>query len=177
MELRTAHLSLVPASAAHVRAELAGEGAFESLLGAAVPMSWPPGEYDLSAQEYFLERLTASGDEGVGWYGWYAVRVADAEAPATVVACGGYVGPPTPEGTVELGYSVCPEWRGRGYATELTRALAMHAAGRPGVARVVAHTTAANPASIAVLHRSGFVPAGPGEYPDTLRFEYVPPFG
>lgn len=172
--LRTPRLLLVPATAAHVAAELAGRAAFAARVGAEVPASWPPGEYDEAAQRYFLECLQRDGDAGVGWYGWYAVRVADPEAPATVVAGGGYFGPPDAEGVVELGYSVCPEWRGLGYATELTTALAAHAAGQPAVARVVAHTTRANPASVRVLERSGFVLAGVGAEADALRFAFDP---
>ncbi|HEY0777261.1 MAG TPA: GNAT family N-acetyltransferase, partial [Gemmatirosa sp.] len=159
---------------AHVEAELAGAGAFALLLAAEVPPSWPPGEYDEAAQRFFLDSLTRAGAAGVGWYGWYAVRQADAAAPATVVAGGGYFGPPTDAGEVELGYSVCPEWWGQGYATELASALAAHAARRPGVTRVLAHTSAANPASVRVLARSGFVPVGAGAAPGTLRFAYVP---
>ena len=171
--LRTPHLTLIPASAAHVRAELEGAGAFGALLEAEVPASWPPGEYDEAAQRFFLECLTAAGEGGVGWYCWYAIRDGDADAPATVVAGGGYFGPPTDAGVVELGYSVCPEWRGRGYATELADALAAHAARQAGVTRVIAHTTAANPGSMLVLARSGFVSTGPGADPGMLRFEYA----
>jgi [ribosomal protein S5]-alanine N-acetyltransferase len=174
-ELRTARLTLLPASALHVQAELAGASVFGALLKAAVPASWPPGEYDEPAQHFFLDCLRTAGDAGVGWYGWYAIRAADTEAPATVVAGGGYFGPPTEEGVVELGYSVCPEWRGRGYATELASELAAHAAGQPGVTRVLAHTTAANPASIRVLERSGFALAGAGTEPGSLCFRYALP--
>lgn len=176
-QLRTARLTLHPASADHLRAELDGPGAFAALLGAAVPASWPPGEYDRAAQRYFLDCLAAAGDAAVGWYGWYAVRGTDEEAPATVVACGGYFGPPTEAGVVELGYSVCPEWRGRGFATELAGALAAHAARQPGVTRVVAHTDYGNPASVRVLVRSGFAPDGAGAEPGMVRFAYVPPAG
>lgn len=175
--LRTPRLTLVPATAAHVAAELAGHDAFAAYLGADVPTSWPPGEYDEPAQRYFLDCLIRDEADGVGWYGWYAVRPSDAEAPATVVAGGGFFGPPSAEGVVELGYSVCPEWRGRGYATELAAALAAHAVRQPSVTRVVAHTTAANPASVRVLERSGFVPAGPGTEPGTLCFAFVLPAG
>jgi RimJ/RimL family protein N-acetyltransferase len=173
--LHTPRLTLVPATAAHVRAELEGRHTFAALLGAAVPAGWPPGEYDAAAQRYFVDRLTAAGAAGVGWFGWYGVRRADAAAPATVVAAGGYFGPPTDAGVVELGYSVCAEWRGRGFAAELAGALAAHAARQPGVTKVIAHTTAANPASLRVLARSGFVPAGAGTEPGALRFEYVVP--
>ncbi|MCU0648166.1 MAG: GNAT family N-acetyltransferase [Gemmatimonadaceae bacterium] len=170
--LHTARLTLIPATAAHVTAELAGRDAFATHLGAVVPPSWPPGEYDEPAQRFFLECLTRAGAAGDGWYGWYAVRLADAHAPATVIAAGGYFGPPSADGVVELGYSVCDEWRGRGYASEMVAALAAHAARQPGVALVIAHTSAANPASVRVLERSGFVPAPANDAPDTLRFEF-----
>lgn len=172
-QLRTARLTLIPATAAHVRAELASAGEFGAMIGAEVPASWPPGEYDADAQRYFLERLDEAGDAGTGWYGWYAVG-ADGGAPATVVGAGGYFGPPTDDGVVEIGYSVCDEWRGRGYATELAGTLAAHAAAQPGVTRVIAHTTERNPASVKVLERCGFVSAGAGAEPGSLRFEYAP---
>ena len=171
--LRTARLTLVPSTAGHIRAELTGVAEFGALLGATVPASWPPGEYDEAAQRYFLDCLIAAGDAGVGWYGWYAIRDADDEAPTTVVAGGGYFGPPTDEGIVEIGYSVCPEWRSRGYATELAGALSAHAMRQPGVMRVIAHTPIDDPASMRVLAGSGFVPAGGGADPGLLRFEYA----
>lgn len=175
--IETERLTLVPASDAHVRAELAGAEHFAALIGAAVPESWPPGDYDHAAQLLFLRCLEEAGPAGVGWFGWYAVRRADAEAPATVVGGGGYFGPPTTDGVVEIGYSMCPEWRGRGYATEMARALALRAAAQPAVERVIAHTTVGNFASIAVLERSGFARAGVGPEPGTLRFEWAPAGG
>lgn len=171
--LRTPRLKLVAATASHVAAELTGCELFAAHLGAAVPASWPPGEYDEPAQRFFLDCLTRGGAAVVGWYGWYAVRPADDEAPATVVAGAGYFGPPNEDGLVELGYSVCPEWRGRGYATELAGALAAHAARQATVKTVIAHTTAANPASIRVLERSGFEPAGAGTEAGMLRFRFT----
>ena len=171
--LRTAHLTLVPATAAHVRAELASRAGLAALLGAEVPASWPPGEYDRGAQEYFLARLDEGGDALVGWLGWYAVRDADDAAPATVVGAGGYFGPPGDDGVVEIGYSVTPEWRGRGYARELVAALVAHALSRRGVRQVVAHTGDANAASIAVLERCGFVREGSGVEPDSARFVHA----
>jgi ribosomal-protein-alanine N-acetyltransferase len=172
--MQTARLTLVPATAEHVRAELASRAELAAMLGAEVPASWPPGEYDRGAQEYFLARLEEGGDALVGWLGWYAVRHADDAAPATVVGAGGYFGPPDDDGGVEIGYSMTPEWRGRGYARELVAALVAHAAALPGVRRVVAHTTDANPASIAVLERAGFVRDGVGAEPGSVRFVHAP---
>lgn len=171
--LTTPRLRLFAATAEAVRAELTDVSRFAALLAAEVPASWPPGEYDADAQRFFLEQLEAR-PALAGWLGWYAVRPAEAARPATLIGAAGYFGPPSDTGEVELGYSVCPEWRGRGYATELATALAQHAAAQPGVTRVLAHTTRENPASVLVLERSGFVAAGAGREPGQLRFEYRP---
>lgn len=169
--LRTPRLDLIAATLAHVEAELDAPSRLGSLLGAEIPDDWPPGEYDRSAQEFFRECLERGGDGVVGWYGWYAVRRADAGSPAQVVGAGGFLGPPTPEGEVEIGYSLASSGRGQGFATELVRALLEWALAHPEVQRVVAHTAEGNEASAAVLTRAGFSPAGPGAEPGSLRFE------
>src|SRR5215213_7911678 len=171
--LHTSRLELIAATLSHVEAELNASSQLGALLGAEVPDGWPPGEYDRGAQEFFRECLERGGDDVVGWYGWYAVRRADAAGPARVVGAGGFLGRPTPEGEVETGYSLLPETRGQGYATELVRALLEHAFTHPDVQRVVAQTAEGNEASVAVLARAGFSPAGPGAEPGSLRFEIL----
>lgn len=174
--LHTPRLRLVAASVLHVVAELAGGDALARVLGAAVPASWPPGEYDAEAQRLFLACLVNDGAAGVGWYGWYAVRRADAEGGATVVAAGGFAGPPDDDDDegVELWFSVCPEWTGRGYAREFVRTLAAHAALQPCAPRVFAHALPGNQASHRVLADGGFAPAGTNADTGALRFAYRP---
>ena len=87
------------------------------------------------------------------------------------MGAGGYFGPPDGQGTVEVGYSVLPEWQRRGYASEMVEVLVKHAFTFDRVERVTAQTTEANPASIAVLLRCGFRAAGAGREVGTLRFE------
>jgi hypothetical protein len=60
-ELRTPRLTLIPATADHVRAALDERRALGEMLGVAVPASWPPGEYDEAAQQFFLGCLTSAG--------------------------------------------------------------------------------------------------------------------
>lgn len=171
--LHTSRLDLIAATLAHVEAELDAPSQLSALLGAEVPDGWPPGEYDRDAQEFFRDCLERGGAEVVGWYGWYAIRRSKAESPARVVGAGGFLGPPTPEGEVEIGYSLLPEARGQGFATELVRALLEHALAHREVRRVVAHTADGNEASAAVLTRAGFSLAGPGAEPGHLRFEIL----
>ncbi|MGC4001238.1 MAG: GNAT family N-acetyltransferase [Anaeromyxobacter sp.] len=170
--LRTRRLRLVPATVEHLRAELEGREAFAAALGAEVTESWPPGEYDGAAIGFFLARHEALGAAAEGWFGWYALTVpARADERPMVVAAAGYLGPPGPEGTVEIGYSVIPEQRGRGHASAIADALAARALRLPGVERVVAHIMMGNEPSQAVLLRAGFARVGPGRETGTLRFE------
>jgi ribosomal-protein-alanine N-acetyltransferase len=169
MIIRTGRLDLVAATSAHLEAELVSPARLGSLLGANVPEGWPPGEYDRPAVEFFLARLTENpGAEG--WYGWYAIERAADGRPATLVGAGGYFGPPGDDGTVEIGYSILPDFRGRGFATELVQALIARAFATPGVGRVIAHAFPENIGSAKVLERTGFVPAGPGREPGTVRY-------
>lgn len=58
---------------AHIEAELQGGQALGALLEVSVPSSWPPGEYDRDALEYFRGRLLTGGPSHLGWYSWYAI--------------------------------------------------------------------------------------------------------
>lgn len=159
--LRTERLVLIAARREHLEAELHDPDRLGPLLGARVPAGWPPGEYDRDAMAFFLDRYEAEGPAAVGWYGSYALAIpADPAAPPELVAAAGYFGPPTPDGTLEIGYSVVAEARRRGYAAELARALAEHGLRQGGVRRVIAHTAAENHASRGVLERAGFRAAG-----------------
>jgi [ribosomal protein S5]-alanine N-acetyltransferase len=154
--ISTPRLTLIAATLEHVLVELQSPERLAELIEARVSAEWPAGEYDRDAMEFFRDRLEAGGDAVVGWYGWYAVRREDADGPRALVGAGGYFGPPDSEGEVEIGYSVLPEWRRRGYAAEIARALVERAFAHDGVRRVVARTTDANVASVAVLRSGGF---------------------
>src|ERR1051325_108013 len=169
--LHSPRLILIAATLAHVRAELESPEQLAILLGAVVSTEWPTGEYDRDAIEFFRARMEEGGEEVAGWYIWYAVRISDLEGPRALVGAAGYFGPPDAEGTVEIGYSVLPEWQRRGYASEIVQVLVEHAFTFARVERVIAHTTEANPASIAVLLRCGFEAAGTGRESGSLRFE------
>ena len=174
-QLYTQRLTMIAATLKHVRIELESPEHLSILLDARVSSAWPTGEYDRDAMEFFRARLEEGGKEVEGWYGWYAVRTADAQGSRALVGAGGYFGPPGSEGVVEIGYSVLPEWRRMGYASEIVQALLERAFSHAQVTKVIAHTTESNPASIGVLLRCGFVAAGAGQEADTLRFECPPP--
>ena len=167
---QTTRLTILAASRALLTAELHKPQYFSTLLGAVLPASWPHGEYDRSAMEYFLAQLTAGGRDAAGWYNWYALRKAEGDIPRTLVGAGGFMGPPSADSTAEISYFIAAEWQGKGLGTELVGGLVQQAAATGMVRRLVAHARADNPASQQVLLANSFVLVGPG--PDAyLRFE------
>jgi RimJ/RimL family protein N-acetyltransferase len=63
-------------------------------------------------------------------------------------------------GLAMIGYSLLPEWRGKGYATRALRLVARWAFAEAGIARLVAGTHPDNHASQRVLERAGFTREG-----------------
>ena len=166
----TPRLLLLAASRALLTAELHKPQYFPVLLGAAMPTDWPPGEYDRQAMHHFLEQLTAGGRTAAGWYGWYALHKATAEAPRTLVGAGGFTGPPNEEGVAEIGYSIAADWRRMGLATELVAGLVQQAAATGQVRLLVAHTPPENLRSQRALLANGFASVGT-DVNGRLRFE------
>ena len=56
---------------------------------------------------------------------------------------------------IKVGYTISPEFQGRGYATEAIRALVDYAFGTLGAEIVRAHASAANASSIRVAEKVG----------------------
>jgi RimJ/RimL family protein N-acetyltransferase len=172
-------LLLVPASRECLRAELDGPASLASALGTEIPEEWPPDLYDRSAVLFTLEQLEAAPDDA-GWWLHYFVRHpaggrAVGEEPPTpsrglLVGCGGYRGPPTEEGIVEIGYSVLRGFRRRGFAAEAAAGLVRHAFAHAVVDRVVAETLPELVGSIGVLERCGFHYDGVGSDDRVLRY-------
>lgn len=169
--LSTDRLLLIAATFDHLCAEIEAPAKLASMLGIDVPSTWPPGEYDRAAQEFFRDRMEELGPEGAGWYSWYVLLRTEDSPGAMLIGAAGYTGPPDRSGEIEIGYSILPAWCGKGFATEAVRALVEHAFCDTNVLSIAARTTARNVASRTVLLNAGFHPAGsPGEA-GTLRFE------
>ena len=58
--------------------------------------------------------------------------------------------------TIEIGYSFCPPYWGKGYATEAVKALTAYGLALPQTRQIVAVTTPGNTASQRVLLKAGF---------------------
>ena len=162
--LVTERLRLVAADSVLMRAELEGRKALSSLLGVQIPDNWPPGDY-VDALPAFTARLGEAADS-VGWYTWYSCL-----KEGGLIGAGGFKGPPGLSGSVELGYSVLPQYRKLGYASEAASALVLWAFSHDEVGIIVAETAEENHGSIAVLGRAGFCRVGRGSEDGMIRFQ------
>lgn len=160
--LRTEHLTLIPAGLEVIEAAIAGKDALAGLIGYHVPGSWPQPDY-ADVLPYIAERLRAD-PTGMPW-GSIIVHTGD----ACVIGDVGCLEGPDSEGTVEIGYSIVPEYRGHGYATEAGKALVEWALQQPGVERIVAECATDNAASVRVLEKIGLKQTGSSG--EALRWE------
>jgi RimJ/RimL family protein N-acetyltransferase len=165
----TERLELVPATVELTRAALEGDRALGAGLRVFVPAGWPPEFLDLPSLQFTLDRL-AEGPEQSGWWLHFVV-LADGVTGRTLVGCAGYRGPPSPDGTVEVGYGIVPEYQRQGYASETVRGLLSHAFAVPSVRRAIAETLPELTPSIGVLRKCGFRLVGDGSEPGVVRFE------
>ncbi len=168
MTIHTARLQLIPATAELIGLEIDDTKALGQMLQASVPGNWPP-ELIRDALPWFQGQLEAA-PELSGWLCWYGIAWQAGAEKAILVANGGFMGLPT-DNTVEIGYSVLPQFQGIGYATEMMGGLIGWLFSQPGVSQAVAEALPDNTASRRVLAKLGFVQRGTANEPGHLRFE------
>jgi [ribosomal protein S5]-alanine N-acetyltransferase len=140
-------LELIPLPAAAAAALPSDRAEASRLLGATLASDWP--QPDLLAVLPLQASATPNGET-------FGVWVMVERRTSTVVGDIGFIGPPDPTGSVEVGYSVIPDRRRRGYATEAAHSLVSWAFEQPGVTVVVARCDSDNMPSIRTLERIGF---------------------
>jgi ribosomal-protein-alanine N-acetyltransferase len=122
------------------------------MIGAQLAADWPAADLlDV------LPMQAAASPETARFGVWVIIE----RHTSTVVGDIGFFGPPGVDQTVEVGYSVVPDRRERGYATEAARALLGWALAQPGISTVVAGCEPTNLPSIRTLERLGFVHVEP----------------
>ncbi len=157
--IETARLELVAATAELVSAEINDLSVFSSMLQAQVSPAWPPEFNDIHTQTFVLEKLVANPEQ-VGWWVWYFILKSSSDAERVLIGNGGFKGSPTADG-VEVGYSILPQYRNAGYASEAVAAL-VDWAFQQQVDCVSAETLPELGGSIRVLEKNGFSYVGPG---------------
>lgn len=145
--VRTERLHLVPCTPDIVRVMMETPHELAPLFQATIPEGWPTPDLK-EASSYFLSRL----EEDPLAYVWLIWAILS-EADRSVVGDIGFKGKPDADGTVEMGYSIIPAFRRRGFAVEAARGLVTWAAGTGEVKTIVAECDSDNIASIRVLEK------------------------
>lgn len=157
MLIETARLRLVPFTAPFIRASLVGIRAeAERLIGFSLPENWPD-----DCRRLLKLRLSQieRDPEIVEWLLHGIVRK---ETNRMIGHIGFHDRPGNPDiekvapGAVEIGFTVEPEYRRRGIATEAAEALLRWAAETKGVRSCIASIRPDNQASLALTARMGF---------------------
>ncbi len=137
---------VVPVRLDHARALLLEPDSFRDRFG----LTLVPGFLAFpEALPHTLQALEAGADPE-----WSSHLIVD-RAAAEVVGFGGFTGPPSQDGEVEIGYSIAPQRQGRGHATAAARRWRDRARAA-GVRRMLAHTLPEQNPSTGVLRRVGF---------------------
>ena len=100
-----------------------------------------------------VRQAEAAGDGGSAQWGMFQIILRET---GEVIGDIGFHGPPDETGTVEIGYGIVEQYRGRGLAGESAVAICGLAWSRPGVSRIIARTEEGNAASAGVLRHAGF---------------------
>jgi len=131
---------------------------FGELVGSPVPDGWP--EFP-EAIGFTLAHLRTASEADRSWSMQFFVDPATGQ----LLGSGGFATPPT-DRTVEIGYEVAPEFRGRGLGAAGARALVERAVASGEVDHVVAHTLPGPNPSTGVLVSLGFQHTGDQEDPE-----------
>ena len=164
--LSTERLKLVPLRRPLLEAFISNRADFSRLLGAEVHAEWPVARELIPFVLNQLDRSPQAAD----WSTWAIIN----SKAACLIGDAGFKGLPDAQGCCEIGYSVIPSFRQRGFATEAVTSIIEWVRLIPLIRFVRAETLASNIPSQRVLEKNGFVHAGDYNHPiDGLmrRFE------
>ena len=157
MLIETARLRLVPFTVPFIRASLADDRAeAERLIGISLPENWPDDCRRL------LELRLSQIERDPQIVEWLLRGIVWKEINHMIGHIGFHDRPGDPDvekvapGAVEIGFTVEPDFRRRGIATEAAEALLNWAAATKGVRSCIASIRPDNQASLALTARMGF---------------------
>jgi ribosomal-protein-alanine N-acetyltransferase len=146
--LETKRLQLIPFSLDLKKAAINDRARLVEMLGVYVPEHWPEADL-MEALPFFVENMEKAPSEPA--WDWIAIHTSE----QAVIGDIGFMEGPDQEGVVEVGYSIVPEYRNQGYATEMTRGLIDWAFQEKGIKLVTAACLDDNIGSIKVLGKVG----------------------
>jgi RimJ/RimL family protein N-acetyltransferase len=148
-QLETENLILIACDRDTLEHAISGNQQLAKHLNIVVPDKWT--EFGSRSLKYSLTKLTSEESEQ-GWWTYFPIHKGDNK----LIGSCGYKGKPNSNGIVEIGYEIATEYRNRGLATEVVKALMTNAFSSTQVSSVQAHTLGEINASTRVLTKCGF---------------------
>jgi RimJ/RimL family protein N-acetyltransferase len=159
MMIETKNLKLIPCTAEILKSAIKGNLILAKKINATIDEHWT--EFGVGALNYSLEKLLESEEER-NWLTYFPIYKHENK----LIGSGGYKGKPSVDGTVELGYEIAPNYRNRGFATEMTKGFIDNAFKDIRVRSIIAHTLGQVNPSTRVLQRCSFKKTGEINDPD-----------
>ena len=138
------------------------------LLRVEVPSCWPPEHWEPHVFD-FMKQHFRQAPKAATWTRYVVLR---AEAPVLIGTVGGFL---RTETEAEVGYGILPPWQRQGLATEGTLALMDLIFQDDLIESISAQTYLHLTASLRVMEKCGFAPAGEGDEPGTVRYRLTRP--
>jgi RimJ/RimL family protein N-acetyltransferase len=149
MIIETRNLKLISGDMDILKSAIEGNEILAMKINATVQDNWT--EFGVDALQYSLNKLNESEKEK-NWWTYFPIHKYDNK----LIGCGGYKGKPNNDGIVEVGYEIAPNYRNRGFATEMAKGLIENALNDGRVKSIIAHTLGQNNPSTSVLQKCGF---------------------
>lgn len=162
MVIETANLKLVPYTPQQLLALIEAPETFQERVGFPAAEGLRAFLVSDEVPAEFVSTLRSGSDADPWTYGFAVIH----REGKSVIGTGAFKGPPDESGMVEIAYGIVPKFEGRGYATEVSRALIDFALQFEQVRLIRAHTLPFNNASTRVLAKCGFQYVGQVEDPD-----------
>jgi [ribosomal protein S5]-alanine N-acetyltransferase len=152
------NVEIVPCSVEHLEKLIEGGDAFQEAYGFQVVDGYMPFQ---GALQYILNQVQSSQI----YHPWLPYQFLF-HPDQVLIGLGGFKSVPDSKRTVEIGYSVAPQYQGRGVATAAARQLITIAFESKLVDCVCAHTLAEPNASTRVLEKCGMTKVSEAVDPD-----------
>ncbi|QGQ44978.1 GNAT family N-acetyltransferase [Metabacillus sediminilitoris] len=148
-EIMTERLKIITFTVEMMEALLKGHDELRKLIPYCIAPEWPLEEY----KQLFLYKINRFHNfpHENEWEG-----IIIHKSDNCIIGDMGFKGGPNEKGIIDIGYSIVPRYRGKGYATEMGKAMVEWGLSQPGVNKAIATCNSDNFASIRVLEKIGF---------------------
>ncbi|MFM2266927.1 MAG: hypothetical protein RL757_368 [Bacteroidota bacterium] len=148
--MKNKDLEIINCTAPIVEKILESDAAFAQFLNVGLAKDW--SIFGKMVFEFVAKQIETNPN-ATEWWSYVICHLPDNK----IIGTCGYKGAPDPNGRIEIGYEIAPDYQNRGLATQVARLLVENAFAHAHIHEVWAHTIERNNASTRVLEKAGFL--------------------